>query len=182
MNIPKLKKIESTKKYHGSCVLSDNYSWVDQKDILEVLKDTKKLLPDVKEYIEKNNTLTLNYFSDIKSLQKKIFDEIKSKIKLEDTSLKFRDKRYYYWNKTEKKGNYSKKIRQIIDGSKPEEVYFDGDLEKKNSGSDYFGIGSISVSHCDKYLAYSIDLKGSEYFKIYLRDLGTGKNLSLIHI
>ena len=154
MNIPKLKKIESTKKYHGSCVLSDNYSWVDQKDILEVLKDPKKLLPDVKEYIEKNNTLTLNYFSDIKSLQKKIFDEIKSKIKLEDTSLKFRDKRYYYWNKTEKKGNYSKKIRQIIDGSKPEEVYFDGDL-KKNSGSDYFGIGSISVSHCDKYLAYS---------------------------
>ena len=85
MNIPKLKKIESTKKYHGSCVLSDNYSWVDQKDILEVLKDPKKLLPDVKEYIEKNNTLTLNYFSDIKSLQKKIFDEIKSKIKLEDT-------------------------------------------------------------------------------------------------
>ena len=177
MNIPKLKKIESKKKYHGSCVLSDNYSWVDQKDILEVLKDPKKLLPDVKEYIEKNNTLTLNYFSDIKSLQKKIFDEIKSKIKLEDTSLKFRDKRYYYWNKTEKKGNYSKRIRQIIDGSKPEEVYFDGDLEKKNSGSDYFGIGSISVSHCDKYLAYSIDLKGSEYFKIYLRDLGNGKNL-----
>ena len=50
-------------------------------------------------------------------------------------------------------------------------------MEKKNSGSDYFGIGSISVSHCDKYLAYSIDLKGSEYFKIYLRDLGNGKNL-----
>ena len=34
---------------------------------------------------------------------KKIFDEIKSKIKLEDTGLKYRDKRYYYWNKTEKK-------------------------------------------------------------------------------
>ena len=37
-----------------------------------------KLLPDVKEYIE-NNSTTLNYFSDIKSL-KKIFDEIKSRI------------------------------------------------------------------------------------------------------
>ena len=51
------------------------------------------------------------------------------------------------------------------------------EIWKKNSGSDYFGIGSISVSHCDKYLAYSIDLKGSEDFKIYLRDLGNGKNL-----
>ena len=111
MNIP-LKKL-STKKYHGSCVLSDNYSWVDQKDILS--KKTLKTSSDVKEYIERimaNSQL----FSDIRVF-KKIFDEIKSKIKLEDTSLKFRDKRYY-WNKTEKK-EIIVKIRQIIDGSKP---------------------------------------------------------------
>ena len=55
----------------------------------------------------------------------------KSKIKLDDTSLKFKDNRYYYWSKTEAKGNYGKRIRQVIDGSKPEEIYFDGDLEKQ---------------------------------------------------
>ena len=37
MNIPKLKKIESEKKYHD-IVIKDNYSWVDQPNILEVLK------------------------------------------------------------------------------------------------------------------------------------------------
>ena len=175
MNIPKLQKLESVKKYHD-IELNDDYSWVDQPNILEVLKEPTKLLPDVKEYIEKNNLLTENYFSDVKNFQKKLFNEIKSKIKLDETSLKFKDEKYFYWSKTESKGNYGKKIRQIIDGSKPEEVYFDGDLEKKNYGSEYFGLGAVSVSHSDKLLAYSLDLKGSEYYTIYIRNLENNKN------
>ena len=46
MNIPKLKKIKSEKKYHD-ITLYDDYSWVDQPNILEVLKNPNKLLPDV---------------------------------------------------------------------------------------------------------------------------------------
>ena len=176
MNIPELKKIKSEKKYHNT-TLKDDYSWVDQPDILDVLKNPNKLHPEVKKYIEENNLLTEEYFSDVKDLQKKLFSEIKSKIKLDDTSLKFKDKKYYYWSKTEAKGNYGKRLRQIIDKSKPEEIYFDGDLEKKKSGSEYFGLGSVSVSHNDDYMAYSLDLKGSEYYTIYLRDLTNNKNL-----
>ena len=130
MNIPKLKKLKSIKKYHN-IEIKDDYSWVDQENILDVLKDSSKLLPDVRKYIKENNQITEDYFKDVKNLQTKLFNEIKSKIKLDDTSLKFKDKRYYYWSKTEAKGNYGKKIRQVIDGSKPEEIYFDGDLEKK---------------------------------------------------
>ena len=175
MSIPKLKKIKSEKKYHD-LTLSDEYAWVDQPNILEVLKDANKLDLEVKDYINSNNKITEDYFEDVKDLQKNLFKEIKSKIKLDDTSLKFKDKKYYYWAKTEAKGNYGKRIRQLIDGSKPEEIYFDGDLEKKNYGSEYFGVGSVSTSHCDNFMAYSLDLKGSEYYTIYLRDLRTGKN------
>ncbi|MDC3104098.1 prolyl oligopeptidase family serine peptidase [Candidatus Pelagibacter bacterium] len=175
MNIPKLKKIKSEKMYHD-ITLRDDYSWVDQPNILEVLKDSSKLLPDVRKYIDENNKHTKDYFVDVKNLQKNLFDEIKSKIKLDDTSLKFKDKKYFYWVKTEAKGNYGKRIRQLIDGSKPEEVYFDGDVEKKKSESEYFGLGNISVSPCDVYMAYSLDLKGSEYYTIYLRNLDTNIN------
>ena len=176
MSIPKLKKIESEKRYHD-IALADEYSWVDQSNILEVLKDANKLNPEVKEYINANNEITNNYFEDTKNLQNNLFKEIKSKIKLDDTSLKYKDKKYYYWVKTEAKGNYSKKIRQLIDGSEPEQIYFDGDLEKKNYSSEYFGIGSVSISHCDNLMAYSLDLKGSEYYTIYIRDLTLGKNV-----
>ncbi|MDA9090403.1 hypothetical protein N9J82_02000 [Pelagibacteraceae bacterium] len=166
MNIPKLKKIESIKKYHN-IALKDDYSWVDQENILDVLKDSTKLLPEVRKYIEDNNKITENYFKNSQNLQNKLFDEIKSKIKLNDTSLKFKDKNYYYWSKTVAEGNYGKKIRQLINGSKPAEVYFDGDLEKDEHGSEYFGLGTVSVSHSDELLAYSLDLKGSEYYTIY---------------
>ncbi len=175
MNIPKLKKIKNEKKYHDISI-NDNYSWVDQPNILDVLKDSSKLLPDVKKYIKENNSFTENYFKDTKELQKRLFNEIKSKIKLADTSLKFKDRKYYYWSKTEEKSNYGKRIRQLIDNSKPEETYFDGDLEKEKYGSEYFGVGSVCTSHCDNYMAYSLDLKGSEYYTIYVRDLRTNKN------
>jgi len=172
MNIPKLRKEKTIKKHHGY-EIADDYAYVDQThNIIEVLQNPGKLLPEVKEYLRENNKLTEEYFSDTKNLQKKLFLEIKSKIKLADESLKFKDDRYFYWVKTVEKGNYGKYLRQKI-GSSDIEIYFDGDKEKKLSGSKYFGLGSISVSHDDFLIAYSIDLKGSEYYSIFLRNLET---------
>ena len=57
MSIPELKKIKSEKKYHNT-TLKDDYSWVDQPDILDVLKNPNKLHPEVKKYIEENIDLT----------------------------------------------------------------------------------------------------------------------------
>ena len=86
----------------------DEYSWVDQSNILDVLKDGNKILPEVKEYIDKNNNLCNDFFSNIKNFQDELFKEIKGKIKLDDTSLKFKDKKYFYWTKTDVNSNYSK--------------------------------------------------------------------------
>ena len=174
MKLPQLRKQRTNKNYHG-ITINDDYAWVDQPDILEVLKDSSKLLPEVKKYVAENNNITEQYFADSKNLQKKLFDEIKSKIKLDDTSLKFKDKRYFYWTKTTAEGNYGKKLRQLIDGSKSEEVIFDGDIEKKKHGSEYFGLGTVDVSYNDKLLSYSLDLVGSEYYTIYIRDIATNK-------
>ena len=131
MNIPKLKKEKTVKKYHGY-ELEDDYAWVDQENIVEVLHSPDKILPEVKKYLEENNALTEEYFKDTKNLQKNLFKEIKSKIKLSDESLKFKDKKYFYWTKTTEKGNYIKYLRQKIT-SKDTEIYFDGDKEKKLS-------------------------------------------------
>ena len=41
--------------------------------------------------------------------------------------------------------------------------------------SIYFGVGDLEVSHNDKYLGYSLDTKGSEYYTIFLRNIENNK-------
>ena len=55
MKVPQLRKKLEIKSCHNTS-WEDNYSWIHQKDILEVLKDKNKLNPEVKKYlIEENN-------------------------------------------------------------------------------------------------------------------------------
>ncbi len=173
MKIPQLKKKSEIKSCHNT-TWEDNFSWIHQKNILEVLKDSSKLLPEVREYLENENAYTNFHLKDTKKIQKKLFNEIKGRIKLDDQSLPFKDKKYEYWTKTTKEGNYSIKLRKKI-GSKIVKEIWNGDLEKKKLKTEYFGIGDIEISYNDKYLAYSLDLKGSEYYTIYIRDIETNK-------
>jgi len=173
MKIPQLKKKPEIKNCH--CYSwEDNYSWIHQNDILEVLKDSKKLNPDVKKYLEEENSYTDFHLSNTKNIQKKLFDEIKGRIKLDDESLPFKDVNYEYWTKTTTKGNYSIKLRKKIGTNDIEEIW-NGDEEKEKLNVEYFGVGDLEVSFNDNYLGYSLDTKGSEYYTIYIRDIKTKK-------
>ena len=169
MKIPQLKKKPELKSCHN-VTWEDDYSWIHQENILEVLKDSSKLLPEVRKYLEDENDYFSHQMSDTKEIQKVLFDEIKGRIKLDDESLPFKDVRYSYWTKTTSKGNYSIKLRKKIDSGEIEEIW-NGDLEKEKLKTEYFGLGDLEVSYNDKLLAYSLDLKGSEYYTIHIRDI-----------
>ena len=173
MKIPHLKKKSEIKTFHNIS-WEDDYSWIHQDDILEVLKDSKKLNPEVRKYLEEENSYTDFHLSDTKTIQKKLFDEIKGRIKLDDESLPFKDFDYEYWSKTTTKGNYSIKLRKKIGTNNIEEIW-NGDEEKEKLKVEYFGVGDLEVSFNDKYLGYSLDTKGSEYYTIYIRDINTKK-------
>ena len=173
MKIPQLKKKSEIKTCHNIS-WEDDYSWIHQEDILEVLKDNKKLNPEVRKYLEEENSYTDFHLSNTKNIQKELFDEIKGRIKLDDESLPFKDLDYEYWSKTTAKGNYSIKLRKKIGTNNVEEIW-NGDEEKEKLNVEYFGVGDLEVSFNDKYLGYSLDTKGSEYYTIYIRDINTKK-------
>ena len=173
MKIPYLKKKPELKSYHN-VTWEDNYSWIHQKNILEVLRDKTKLDPEVKNYLDKENSYADYHLKDTENLQKKLFDEIKARIKLDDESLPYKDHTYEYWSKTTAIGNYSIKLRKKIDTDLVEEIW-NGDEEKKKLETEYFGVGDLEVSNNDKYLGYSLDTKGSEYYTIFIRDIKTNK-------
>ena len=176
MKIPQLTKKLEIKSCHN-IKWEDNYSWIHQKNILEVLKDKKKLDPEVKKYLDEENTYAEHHLKDTKNLQKKLFDEIKGRIKLDDESLPYKDHNYEYWTKTTAKGNYSIKLRKKINSDKIEEIW-NGDEEKEKLKTEYFGVGDLEVSYNDKYLGYSLDIKGSEYYTIFIRDIASKKIIS----
>ena len=176
MKLPQLRKKPELKSCHN-VTWEDNYSWIHQKNILEVLKDKKKLNPEVEIYLNQENEYTEHHLKDTKAIQKKLFDEIKGRIKLDDESLPYKDHTYDYWTKTTAEGNYTIKLRKKIGSQNIEEIW-NGDKEKENFKTDYFGVGDLEISNNDKYLGYSLDLKGSEYYTIFIRDIKTNKIIS----
>src|SRR5210317_81808 len=143
MKLPQLAKKPELKSCHD-VTWEDNYSWIHQKDILEVLKDKEKLNPEVRKYLEEENSYTELQLKDTEDIQKKLFDEIKGRIKLDDESLPYKDHSYEYWDKTTATGNYSIKLRKKINSNSIEEIW-NGDFEKNKLQANYFGVGDIEI-------------------------------------
>ena len=79
MKVPQLKKKTEIKTCHN-IDWQDDYSWVHQSNILDVLKDSSKLDPEVKKYLEEENAFTDYHLRDTKIIQNELFDEIKGRI------------------------------------------------------------------------------------------------------
>ena len=173
-SIPKINKILNTVKIHNE-ELIDNYSWIKQKDWKEVILNPNKLNAQVKKYLDEENLFKENQLKDIKDIEKKLFEELKSKIKNEDNSVPKKDGDYFYGYKYNKNSEYPIYYRKnIIKNS--EEIILD--CEKKSKTHTYFNVASISHSHNHKSIAYNIDTNGSEYFSIFVEDIDKKEILS----
>ena len=160
MKIPQLKPKLEVKKHHGH-EIKDEFSWIHQKNILEVLKDSSKLNPEVRKYLEEENAYTKYQMKDTEKFQKKLFKEIKGRIKLDDESLHFfyKEDGWEYWTKTTTENNYPIQLRKKIGDSREKvQEYWTGDKEKKKIGASYFGVVYLSISHNHSLLCYSLEL------------------------
>ena len=125
-------------------------------------------MPEVRKYLEDENEFFSDQMKDTKHIQKKLFDEIKARIKLDDESLPYRDKNYEYWTKTTTEGNYSIKLRRKI-GEKEAEEIWNGDLEKKKLQTKILArkikLSSYLATSC--YQLYSLNI----YIMLFIKDI-----------
>ena len=173
-SVPKINKILNTVKIHNE-ELIDNYSWIKQKDWKEVILNPSKLNAQVKKYLDEENLFKENQLKDINDVEKKLFEELKSKIKNEDNSVPKKDGNYFYGYKYNKNSEYPIYYRKNITNNSEEIIL---DCEKKSKTHTYFNVVSISHSHDHKNVAYNIDTNGSEYFSIFIEDIQKKKLLS----
>ena len=173
-SVPKINKILSTVKIHNE-ELIDNYSWIKQKDWKEVILNPNKLNTQVKKYLDEENLFKENQLKDINDIEKKLFEELKSKIKNEDNSVPKKDGNYLYGYKYNKNSEYPIYYRKNTTNNSEEIIL---DCEKKSKTHTYFNVASISHSHDHKHVAYNIDTNGSEYFSIFIEDVQKQELLS----
>ena len=181
INPPKLKQKLEVKNLHNIS-WSDEYSYVDQKDILEVLKDPNKLLPETRKYLEDCNKYSNFHMKKTENFRKKLTREYRQHINFDDESVKFYDNKYVYWSKTSSKLDYPISLRKKIgDNSDAIEEYWNGNEEKKLHGSEFFSVGDIAVSWDEtSFMGFSLDTKGSEEYTIYIRNFSDKKIISKI--
>jgi len=158
----------------------DNYHWIRLTDKQKLAKNNEgwpdKQTMEVVSYINKENDYTRNKLKHTEKLQKKLYNEIVSRIKKDDTSIPYFDNGYWYYTKYEKGYEYPIYCRKKESLGNEEEILMD--VNQWAKGHDYFSLRNLSVSPNNKLLAFSVDTLSRRIYTIKIKNLETGKLLN----
>ncbi len=161
---PMAKKRPHSLEKHGHTRI-DNYYWLNQRED-----------PEVIDFLKAENAYTEKAVSSTKELREKIFEEIKGRIKQDDSTHPYFDNGYYYYRRFIEGGEYPIYARKKGSLEAEEEILLDGN--KMAKGHDFFRIGRRAVHSNNKILAYSLDTQGRRIYNIKFKNIETGETLS----
>ncbi len=160
---PVAKKIHTEKKINGTTLI-DDYAW---------LRNKKN--PEVAKYLQEENAYTERIMHSSKGLQDKLYKEMLSHVKETDVEVPYLERGFYYYSRTEKGKQYPVYCRKKGSLKSPEEVLLD--LNELAVGQKFMALGSYEVSEDGNLLAYSTDNTGFRQYRLFVKDLRTGKTL-----
>ncbi len=169
---PRAEKRPRTTTWHG-IELHDDYAWLRAENWREVMKDPASLPEDIRAWLEAENAYQAAMMADTEELQARLFAEMKGRIKPDDSSVPAPDGPFAYMVKYAEGAQHPQIVRTPRDGG-PEEVLLDADREARGHG--FFRLGAAEHSPDHKLLAWSADLRGSEYYDLRVRDLASGED------
>ncbi len=152
---------------HGVTV-EDPYAWLKDPNYPEVGD------PEVLAYLEAENAYFDAMMAPHRPLVDRLYEEMKGRIKEDESSVPQKDGDWLYWTAFETGGQYRLWWRRPVAGGDDELLLDEPALA---AGKEYFRLGAFSVSNDGRYLAYAIDDNGSERFTVRVKDLATGEHL-----
>ena len=138
------------------------------------LRDDSRKQPDVLAHLNAENTYFQAQSAAYAGLTDKLYNELVSRIKKDDSTVPSKKGNYRYFTRFIPGGEYPIFVRTPVRGGQ-EQILIDGNLEAK--GKNYSEIGARAVSTNEQLLAYLEDDSGRRQFTLKFRDLKTGKNL-----
>ncbi len=152
---------------HG-ITIEDDYAWLKDPDYPEVGD------PDVLAYLEAENAYFEAVMAPRQPLVDRLYEEMKARIKEDESSVPQKDGDYLYWTAFETGGQYRKWWRKPVAGGEDELLLDEPALAE---GKEYFRLGAFAVSNDATLLAYAIDDSGAERFEVRVKNLETGEHL-----
>ena len=164
---PTAEKRDHSYSHHG-ITIADPYHWLKDQSYPTVDDE------DVLEHLKAENAWFEARMEPHQPLVDELFEEMKARIKEDDSTVPQRRGDWLYWSEFEEGAEYRKYYRKPVAGGDPVLILDENELAKD---VEYFRLGAFSVSQNGRYLAYSADTNGSERFTARIKDLQTGELL-----
>ncbi|MBU2573357.1 MAG: S9 family peptidase [Elusimicrobia bacterium] len=159
---PKAERIPHKMEKHGE-VRTDDYYWLRERENPEVIK-----------YLKDENAYTAAAMKHTEKFQEKLFAEMKSRIKEDDSSVPFKYGPYFYYKRYEKGSEYPVYARKK-GLTAPEEILLD--VNEAAHASAYYHVRFPTIRPDHKMMAFAVDTRGRRFYTVYFKDLETGKIL-----
>ena len=143
----------------------DEYFWLNDREN-----------PEVIDYLKAENDYTKAIMADTEGFQDKLYKEMRSRIKEDDTSVPYKDNGYWYYTRYEEGKEYAIHCRKKDSMEGTEEILLNEN--ELAEGHDYFSAGGLNVSDDNKWMSYSVDTVSRRLYTIYFKNLETGQVLA----
>lgn len=161
MQPPVAKKVAKELIKHDHTRI-DNYFWMNQRED-----------PEVIAHLEAENAYTDEQLADTKNFQTSLYDEMRGRIKEDDSSVPYFENGYFYYSRNEEGKEYTIYCRKNGSMDAEEEILLNGN--EMAEGHEYFSVGGLTVSDDNKMLAYGVDTVSRRLYTIYFKNLETGE-------
>ncbi|MBU2996130.1 S9 family peptidase [Cellulophaga baltica] len=160
-NLPIAKKVPKKLEIHGDTRI-DNYYWLNDRDNDEVIA----YLNEEKSYYDKMTAHTVGF-------QDSLFEEMKSRIKEDDSSVPYRQNGYWYETRYEIGKEYPiySRIEDKADAIS-QELFDCNELAK---GHEYFSLGGIAVSTNNQLAVFGVDTVSRREYTLKVKNIFTGE-------
>ncbi len=153
---------------HHGVMITDDYAWLRDPKYPQV--DDAAIL----DHLKAENAYFEAQMAPHAPLVETIFQEMKRRIKEDESSVPQKDGDWLYWRRFQTGAQYKQWMRKPVAGGDDVVML---DEAKEAEGKDYFRLGAIAITNDGRTMAYATDTDGSERFTIRFRDLMTGAAL-----
>jgi oligopeptidase B len=171
---PRAPERPATSTRHGA-VLTDEFAWLKDLNWQAVMRDTHLLDTEIRAHLEAENAFADAALADTRPLQATLFEEMKGRIKQDDSGVPVPDGPFAYYMRFREGGQHPVACRGPRTGGS-EDVLLDADALA--AGKPFFRLAAADHSPDHRLLAWSCDEMGSELCTARVRELSTGRDLA----